>query len=277
MTIISGTGSGPLTRSILRVLEMEHKAPKQPEVEMKSHDFEFKASDDETNVIEGYAATFGGSPDSYGDIIKQGAFKKTLKENGDRVKFLWAHNWNEVIGRVIEAREDSKGLFIKVKVSDTQRGRDTMTLIKDGTIDRMSIGYRTIQYDYDNTTGVRTLKEVRLFEVSAVPIPANENAVITGAKNDNLYGDDSTGNAMDAITELVADVKAGKTISAKTKTAIVTAIEDLKSAQGSLETLLDAVDNSEDEEPDDAAKAKQLADMVKSFMQDAEIKPALSR
>lgn len=280
MKNISGTGSGPLTRRILQILEMETKAPESPKIEMKSHEFEFKASDDETNVIEGYAATFGGSPDSYGDIIKQGAFKKTLQESGTRVKFLWAHNWNEVIGRVVEAKEDSKGLFIKVKVSDTQRGRETMTLIKDGTIDRMSIGYRTIQYDYDNTTGIRTLKEVRLFEVSAVPIPANENAIITGAKNEDLYGDTSPGNAIDAITELVADVKAGKTISAKTKTAIVTAIEDLKSAQGSLETLLDAVDNIEEEPGDDEkadALTEQLADMVKSFMQDAEIKPALSR
>jgi len=279
MNLISGTGNGPLTRRILQILDMETKAPKEPKIEMKSHDFELKASDDETNIIEGYAATFGGSPDSYGDIIKQGAFKKTLQENGDRIKFLWSHNWNEVIGRVVEAREDSKGLFIKVKISDIQRGRETMTMIKDGTIDRMSIGYRTIQYDYDSATGIRTLKEVRLFEVSAVPIPANDNAIITGAKNDDLYGDESYSSGIDAIAELVADVKAGRAISAKTKTAIVNAIDDLKSAQGSLETLLDAVDNDEEDTTtgnEDDTKAQEIADMVKSFMKDAELTTSLS-
>lgn len=277
MTIISGTGSGPLTRSILRVLEMETKAPEQPEFEMKSNEFEFKASDDETNVIEGYAATFGGAPDSHGDIIEVGAFTQTLKERGDRIKFLWSHNWNEVIGRVTEAHEDEKGLYIKVKISDTQRGRETMTLIKDGTIDRMSIGYRTIDYKYDDN-GFRRLKQVSLFEVSAVPIPSNDNAEILKSKQSKKPASDPYGEAsgIDAIEMLLEEVKAGKAISAKTEKAITDAISGMKSAVSSLETLLDAVHKEEGDDPGDKGKSgvdeEALANMVKAFLEGTETK-----
>lgn len=273
--VIGKSGDGPLTQIILKILEMETKAPEPPEIEMKSHDFEFKAADGETNVIEGYAATFGGAPDSHGDIIEVGAFTETLKERGDRIKFLWSHNWDQVLGRVTEAYEDEKGLYIKVKISDTQRGRETMTLIKDGTIDRMSIGYRTIDYKYDDK-GFRRLKQLSLYEVSAVPIPSNDNAEILKAKQAkhtkpvDPYGEAS---GLEAIEMLLEEVKAGKAISAKTEKAITDAIGGMKSAIGSLETLLDAVHKEDNEDPNkgkSGVNEQELANMLKSFLDGVE-------
>jgi uncharacterized protein len=265
----------PLTNAINRVAGLELKSTAL-QTEEKSLSFELKAADTETNVIEGYAATFGGSPDSYGDIIQKGAFTKTLKERGTQIKFLWQHNWNELIGRIIDAKEDDKGLFIKVKISDTQRGREVMTLIKDQALDKMSIGYRTIQYDYDRDTSIRTLKEVQLFEVSAVTFPANESAVITGAKNQTV-GADLTKGFADFVNVIVEEVKAGRTISEKTKTQIINAIGGLEAAHTSLKTLLDSVDGTDPEEDDEEEKRQQaeqerkereaieLADLIKSF------------
>lgn len=159
-----------------------------------------KSVNEEENIIEGYASTFGGEPDAYGDVVVKGAFAKTINENGDRIKFLDGHDWNKVIGKVTEVYEDNYGLYIKAKISDTVQGRDFMTLAKDGVIDRMSIGYIPIKYEW-NEEGTLFLKEIKLLEVSGVGLPANDNAVITSAK-------DFTGeNGKEFMVQLKAELK----------------------------------------------------------------------
>lgn len=144
----------------------------------KSSKFEIKASPD--NTIEGYAAYFGNI-DSYGDIIESGAFSKTLKENAGRVKVLWQHDTNEPIGKPVAMEQDSKGLYIKAKISMTDTGRKAMELMRDGVIDEMSIGYDIIKDEYKGKN--RMLKELRLWEFSPVTFAANEKAKITSAKS----------------------------------------------------------------------------------------------
>jgi len=144
----------------------------------KSSKFEIKASQD--NTIEGYAAYFGNI-DSYGDIIENGAFSKTLKENAGRVKVLWQHDTNEPIGKPVAMEQDSKGLYIKAKISMTDTGRKAMELMRDGVIDEMSIGYDIIKDEYKGKN--RMLKELRLWEFSPVTFAANEKAKITSAKS----------------------------------------------------------------------------------------------
>lgn len=153
-------------------------------MEYKYSKFEIKASGE--NTIEGYAAFFD-NVDSYGDIIEKGAFTKTLQENRNRIKVLWQHDINEPIGKPFAMEEDSKGLYIKAQISQTDTGRKAMTLMRDGVIDEMSIGYDVIKDDFKK--GNRMLKEVRLWEFSPVTFAANEKAKITSAKNfsDLLY------------------------------------------------------------------------------------------
>lgn len=146
----------------------------------KASKFEIKSAGD--NTIEGYAAYFG-NVDSYGDIIEPGAFSKTLQENNSRVKVLWQHDVNEPIGKPIMMEQDSKGLYIKAKISMTDTGKKAMELMKDGVIDEMSIGYDIIKDEYKGKN--RMLKELRLWEFSPVTFAANEKARITSAKNLN--------------------------------------------------------------------------------------------
>lgn len=155
------------------------------DLERKTVKFEVKEIDEEEGTFTGYAATFSDRPDSYGDIIDPGAFRKTLKEGGKRVKILWQHNVMEPIGKPIEMTEDEKGLHIKGKLSlGVQRAREVLSLMKDGVITEMSIGYDTIKQSFEE--GIRHLKEVKLYDTSPVVFAANPEAVIVGVKQSEL-------------------------------------------------------------------------------------------
>lgn len=163
--------------------------------------FEIKALDDETGEFEGYGSTFGGEPDSYGDVIVKGAYTETLKAHkakGTMPKMFWQHDSREVIGKWVEASEDDHGLKLRGKLNmGVQRGREAHALLKEGDIDGLSIGYSINKYESDEETGVWYLKELDLFEVSVVSIGANENATISSVK------------AAKASHEIIERLKAG--------------------------------------------------------------------
>lgn len=144
---------------------------------------EIKATED--GVIEGYGSVFGDL-DSYYDIVAKGAFKRTLKEAksaGRMPAMLWQHNSDQPIGVWTDMFEDDKGLVVKGQLADTQQGRDAHTLLKMGALSGLSIGYRTQKYKMDNESGIRTLQDVDLFEVSPVTFPALDSARISAVKS----------------------------------------------------------------------------------------------
>ena len=150
--------------------------------ERKAVDFELESAD-ESGEFSGYAAVFGNLDDG-NDIIERGAFAKTIAENFSRIKILSQHNECELpIGKPLELREDERGLFIRGKISDTQKGRDIQTLLRDGVLTEMSIGYEAVDFEFDGETGVRHLKEVRLWEISIVTWGMNELAQIDSVKS----------------------------------------------------------------------------------------------
>lgn len=148
--------------------------------------YEFKLSgSEETGNFTGYASTFGGVPDSYGDIIAPGAFLSSLanhSKRGSLPAMLWAHQTDEPIGRWVSIKEDDRGLAVEGKLTiGTKRGSEAFALMNDGALS-LSIGYRT-QPDgakYEGST--RILKCVDLVEISAVAIPANPAARVNSVK-----------------------------------------------------------------------------------------------
>ncbi|WP_367728239.1 HK97 family phage prohead protease [Agrobacterium radiobacter] len=140
----------------------------------------------ESGEIEGYGSTFGGEPDSYGDVIAPGAYSDSLaahKSAGTMPKMFWQHDSREPIGKWFEAKEDSKGLFLRGKLNmGVQRAREAYELLKERDIDGLSIGYRIKEYSVDTDTGVWTLEKIDLREVSIVSIGANDNATIASVK-----------------------------------------------------------------------------------------------
>ena len=150
--------------------------------------------------IAGYASTFGGEPDSYGDVIAAGAFTKSIEARA--TKFLYEHS--EPIGKQLEIREDAHGLWGRWSIVDTQAGTDAYKLARAGVLDSLSIGYRTVADEF-RSDGVRVLREVDLYEVSAVAIPANRSAVITDVKSfDRHFADVQV-----AVSEWLERVKSG--------------------------------------------------------------------
>jgi len=147
---------------------------------LKSLDFKADTVDMDKRTFTGYASTW--DVDQGGDLIVKGAFTKTLKEAGNRVKVLWQHH--EPIGRPVEMAEDNKGLLVTAKVSNTRLGDEALELMRDEVIDRMSIGYMIPEGKSDyNADGVRVIRELMLKEFSLVTFPMNEAAVITGVKS----------------------------------------------------------------------------------------------
>jgi HK97 family phage prohead protease len=144
---------------------------------------EIKATEEGT--IEGYGSVFGDL-DSYSDVVAPNAFKRTLTEAkniGRMPAMLWQHNPEQPIGVWTEMREDNHGLVVKGKLADTTMGRDAHNLMKLGALTGLSIGYVTVESEVDKKTGVRTLLDVDLIEVSPVTFPALDSARISSVKN----------------------------------------------------------------------------------------------
>lgn len=153
-------------------------------MEFKSLKFDTAGIDPDERTFEGYAAAYGNT-DTDNDIIEAGAFAKSIKEAfpAKAIKILWQHKTDTPIGIPIEMREDSKGLWVKSRISKTAKGDEALELMRDGVINRMSVGFSIpggkSQIDGQ---GIRHIYEGKLFEYSLVTWPANDQAIITGVK-----------------------------------------------------------------------------------------------
>lgn len=136
-------------------------------------------ADEKAGIIKGYGSYFGNK-DSDNDVIMKGAYKKTIAENGDRVKYLYQHDMNQPIGKMVELYEDEKGLVFTAEIAKTQLGMDVVELMKTGVITENSVGIMPIQKQ--NKENYREITEVKLYEVSAVTLAANDQAKILDVK-----------------------------------------------------------------------------------------------
>lgn len=176
-------------------------------LEYKSLAFEVKGKAPDGSQFEGHAAAFHNIDDSYfNDIIAPGAFKADLDFFLKEGFVAWQHHWSSPIGKPVKAEEDTKGLYVEAKISDTSLGRDVKVLLVDEVVKRLSIGFKTIGREWleDSTEvmtywqkhgytpspediaksayGARLLTRVKVFEFSPVSMPANKNATITNVK-----------------------------------------------------------------------------------------------
>ena len=210
---------------------------------------EVKVERQDTNLyIEGYGAYFG-NVDSYGDIIRAGAFAPFLaSEDAKRVKLCWQHNFDDVIGVIEEMREDERGLWFKAKISNTTLGKDAATLIEDGALNEFSIGYgvKAAEYPTDQPGVSRVLTDVYLYEISLVSRAANPKATLedaerkgeqTNNQNTNDEMEKELKDQLDAMQEEIKslrDEKAALEQSIETKTDKAS-IEEVKASIANLD------------------------------------------
>jgi len=168
-------------------------------MQYKAYPVEFKAGD--KGIYEGYFSIFGNQDDG-GDVMMAGAFAKTIAERAARIKVLFGHDWSKLIGPPPELQEDSKGLYAKGRLTlGSFWGKEAWELMKDGALKEGSIGYEAVTSDWDQR-GVRFLKEVKLYEISPVPLGMNPLTEVQAVKMFRS-ADEST------LAMLMAAIKAG--------------------------------------------------------------------
>jgi len=140
----------------------------------------------EEGMFQGYASTWDGQPDSYGDIIKKGAFLRALakhKQAGTYPAMLWGHDQKEIVGVWTHIEEDNVGLLASGKLMlETTKGKEAYQFLKAGAIG-LSIGFSLAKGGSRYEGGIRYITDIeRLYEISLVSVPANASARITDVK-----------------------------------------------------------------------------------------------
>lgn len=138
-----------------------------------------------SGTFAGYGSVYGNL-DQGDDIVMPGAFAESLAEHaakGRMPAMLWQHKSSEPCGAYTTMREDANGLYVEGKLAlKTQRGAEAYELLQMKAISGMSVGFMTRLADYDQKTGIRTIKQGDLFEVSLVTFPMNDSARIGSVK-----------------------------------------------------------------------------------------------
>ena len=218
---------------------------------MNFKEFKVKYKDEGNGTIEGYASTWVREPDSVGDIVKAGAFSRTLKEweeSGRPIPFLWAHSMNDLNAFIGSAKadEDDYGLHFVAEFDSTPEAQRVRELYKDGRLSKFSFAYDILdegQVELEDGRKVNELRDLTIYEISAVTVPANDTAEVISVKDGNV------------------SVKIGKRNSKADEDAIRQAITLLQSVLDTAEVIEDGEDeakaNATAEEPEQSNPAKE--------------------
>jgi HK97 family phage prohead protease len=198
-------GSGPskasanramkYAESVVARLEEENRATISQEseqmakIEKRTNEvtFELRAVEGGDGMtFTGYAAVFNSpsEPLPFIERIAPGAFKRSLKARND-IKLLYNHDTGAVLGSTragtLKLEEDNYGLRVTAMLPETTLGKDVRTLVQRGDVSAMSFGFSVpANGDSWNTDGTeRTLKSVRIHEVSIVAFPAYQQTAGT--------------------------------------------------------------------------------------------------
>jgi HK97 family phage prohead protease len=187
-------GSGPSKRAAQRALtyaegvvsriEAENEGRAKGEalskIETRTTPIQFEVREDADGMtFEGYAAVFNSpsEPLPFVERIAPGAFTRSLEARND-IKLLWNHDTGSVLGSTragtMKLYQDGTGLRVSARIANTTAGRDAAELIRRGDVDSMSFGFSVPSGgdEWSADGAERTLKSVRLHEVSIVPFPA---------------------------------------------------------------------------------------------------------
>jgi len=210
-------------------------------------DIEVKFATDEAGLLTGYASVFDGEPDSYGDVIQKGAFKKSLAEHkaaGTTPLMLWQHDPSEPIGVWLELREDATGLAVSGRlILETRRGQEAYALLKAGALNGLSIGFRT-RASERRAGGGRTLQDLELIEISLVSIPAASRARVTSVKTAQAGNPAAMGAAIKRSLIMAVEKKAPAPEAGTEGDDVETRVATLEETVTGIDTRLKSVEES---------------------------------
>ena len=222
--------------------------------------FEIKSSGD-AGTISGYFSTYDRIPDSYGDIIAPGAFADTIKareESGHPFPLCWNHDLDQIIGKVDKIEDTEKGPLMTASFFNTPLAQEKREIVKNGVVYQFSFAFDIREDGYvelEDGFKAHELRKLDLFEISVVPIPANQNAVMTDVKSEEPEKKDIKTVTVKVVPEIDEEAwekvlgKSGRRNSKKDAAAIREAITLLQGVLGELEEA------EEPETGEDEAKA----------------------
>jgi HK97 family phage prohead protease len=143
-------------------------------------EFEARARPDGSRVIAGYAAKFDRKSQNLGGFVERiraGAFAHTIGEAD--IRALFNHDPNLVLGRnragTLRLHEDEVGLAYEIDLPRTTAAADLFESMQRGDVNQSSFGFKVIDDEWgldEDDFPVRTLVEVKLYDVSPVTFPA---------------------------------------------------------------------------------------------------------
>lgn len=155
----------------------------------KNFDYEIKDVDKKQGIVSGYFAAFN-IKDADGDIIRPGAFKKTLNEMfpKGRIKHLMNHDPSKPLGKILELKEDEYGLFYRSQIGSHSLGQDFIKMVESDLIKEHSIGFNDLTSEQNRKgEGYNNITEVKLYEGSSLTAwGANEFTPLVELKGMNV-------------------------------------------------------------------------------------------
>lgn len=220
---------------------------------IKSVDVQYK--DEGTGTIEGYASTWVRKPDSYGDVVRQGAFKDTLADDwngGKGIPFLWSHKLDDLkafIGTA-EADEDDTGLHFIATFDDTDEAQKVRQLYKDGRLKKFSFAFDVLENGLttlEDGTKANELRKLKLYEISAVTVPANDTAEVVDVKSGRRNSKKDADTIRQAITLLESVLDTEDPDNGEDDLDANAAAEEQKESNPMKASLLEYIQNMEKE------------------------------
>lgn len=225
-------------------------------------DCEVQYKDAGTGSIEGYASTWIRQPDSYGDVVAKGAFTKTLEDRwngGKGIPFLWAHqmdNLKSFIGTA-EANEDDHGLHFVATFDDTEEAQKVRQLYKDGRLRKFSFAYDVkdaAQVTLEDGTKANELRELDLYEISAVTVPANDDAGVVDVKSgrrNSKADEDKIRQAIELLQDVLGELNVEEPVEGEDEPEANAAAEEQKASNPKKEALLEYIKSMKGEQNDE--------------------------
>lgn len=221
-------------------------------MDLKSlHLTNLKAGEDdglEAGQFEAYASTWTRVPDSYGDVVKKGAFKDALSamvKSGGVLPILYGHDlqdpFNNLGGasaKMGDLLEDDHGLKVRATLDlENPTAMQVYRMLKGRRINQMSFAYDVLESgdvevpkaSGDGLVRARELRKMALHEISVVPFGANADTEVL------------------AVKAAAEGLKAGRTLSSKN-------LESLKSAYEALGSVIQTADSTTDDDEANSGK-----------------------
>jgi HK97 family phage prohead protease len=137
--------------------------------DLQHREFQIRDVNTDLREVSGIAVPYGQR--SNGEM-----FAPESVQPAENVMLFWRHE--SPIGKIIDHKHTADGWEIRARISETPLGDEAYTLVRDGVIDKFSVGFfPTDSFIEKDGTVVVTAADVR--EVSLVPLPWYDGAQLT--------------------------------------------------------------------------------------------------